>query len=95
MTVDLCMASMLMLVSMTLTLMQGHSDSAKAKKKDQRSLILTTYQIISIKLATTYNGRPGQFFMLLVVTFFPHPLPPHTHKTRMLVITFFACRVTN
>ena len=31
MTVDLCMAYMLMLVSTTLTLMQGHSGSANAK----------------------------------------------------------------
>ena len=32
MTVDLGMAYMLMLVSMTLILMQGHSGSAKAKQ---------------------------------------------------------------
>ena len=32
MTVDVCMAYMLMLVSMTLTLMQGHSGLADEKK---------------------------------------------------------------
>ena len=32
MTVDVCMAYMLTLVSMTFTLMQGHSGSAKAQK---------------------------------------------------------------
>ena len=30
MTVDLCVVYLVMLVSMTLTLMQGHSESAKA-----------------------------------------------------------------
>ena len=43
MTVDLCMAYMLMLVSM-----QGHSGSAKAKTQ-----CLTSKQATNIKLATT------------------------------------------
>ena len=47
MSVDLCMAYMPMLVSMTLTLMQGHNGSAKA------TIIWTTKQAISITLATT------------------------------------------
>ena len=38
MTVNLYMAYMLMLVSMTLTLMQGHSGSAKANKSALHSL---------------------------------------------------------
>ena len=41
---------MLMLVLMTLTLMQGHSGSAKAR--NQRSMLSATKQAISIKLAT-------------------------------------------
>ena len=50
--VDLCMAYMLMLMLMlmTLTFMQGHSGLAKAK--NQRWIILTTKQAISVKLAT-------------------------------------------
>ena len=51
MTVDLFMAYVLMLVSMTLTLMQGHNGSAKAKSK--RWIISTIKQAIRIKLATT------------------------------------------
>ena len=48
---DLCMAYILMLVSMTLTLMQGHS--ASAEEVNQCSIICTTKQVINIKLATT------------------------------------------
>ena len=51
MTVDLWMPYMLRLVLMTLTLMQGHSWSAKAK--NQCCMHLATKQVISIKLATT------------------------------------------
>ena len=50
MTVDLWMPYILMLVSMTLTLMQGHSGSAEAK--NQRCMLSATKQTISIKLAT-------------------------------------------
>ena len=53
MAVDLCMTYMSMLVSMTLTLTQGHTGSAKAKY--QRWIISTTMQAISIKLA--FNSR--------------------------------------
>ena len=42
---------MLMLVSMTLTLMQGHSGSAKAKK-NRFCMLLATKQAMSIELAT-------------------------------------------
>ena len=49
MTVDLWMPYMLILVLMTLTLMQGHSGSAK----NQRCMLSATKQAISIKLATT------------------------------------------
>ena len=52
-TVDLWMPYMLMLVSMTLTLLQGHSGSAKAK--NQRCILLATEQAITIKLATTVS----------------------------------------
>ena len=51
MSVDWRMAYMLMLVSMTLPLMQGHSGLAKAK--DQRWIISTNKHAISTKLATT------------------------------------------
>ena len=60
MTVDLYMAyNILMLVSMTLTLMQGHSGSAK--DKNQCWIISTTKQATSIALAM-YNGRPLFYF---------------------------------
>ena len=49
MTLNIFMPYMLMLVSMTLTLMQGHSRSAK----NQRWIISTSKQAMSIKLATT------------------------------------------
>ena len=51
MTVDLCMGYMLMLISMTLTLMQGYS--GLANETIQRWIILTTKQAISIKFAVT------------------------------------------
>ena len=51
MTVDLWMPYMLMLVSITLTLMQGHSGSAMAK--NQRCMISATKQAISIKFGAT------------------------------------------
>ena len=48
----LCMAhNMLMLVSMTLAWMQGHSGSAE--EKNQRLMISTCKPVISIELATT------------------------------------------
>ena len=53
MTVDLSIAYMLMLILMTLTLVQGHSGTEKAKK--QRWIISTTEQAISIKLAATVD----------------------------------------
>ena len=61
MTVDLCMSYLLMLVSMTLTLMQGHSGSAKAKI--QYWFILKTKQAKSIKLATTV----GHFYVIMTL----------------------------
>ena len=56
--VDLWMPYMLMLVLMTLTLMQGHSTSAKAT--NQLCMLSSTKQAISIKLATEVGGG---FFM--------------------------------
>ena len=53
MMVDLCMTYMLILVLMTLTLMQGHSWSPKAK--NQRKIFSTTKQATSIKLATSVS----------------------------------------
>ena len=55
MTIDLWMAYMLMAALMTLTLMQGHSGSGKAK--NQLCMLSATEQTISIKLAT----RVGHF----------------------------------
>ena len=52
--VDLRMPYMLMLVLMTLTLMQGHSTSAKAT--NQLCMLSSTKQAISIKLATEVGG---------------------------------------
>ena len=43
---------MLKLVSMTLTLMQGHSGSANAHTQNQRCMLSVTQQAISIKPAT-------------------------------------------
>ena len=63
MTVDLWMPYLLMLVSMTLTLMQGHSGSAKAK--NQRCMLSATKQAISIELATTV----GHFLLDLDLDF--------------------------
>ena len=51
MTVGLWMPNMLTLVLMTVTLMQGHSGSAK--EKIQRCMLSATKQAITIKLATT------------------------------------------
>ena len=42
-TIDLCMAYMLMLVSITLTVMQGHSGSAE--ENTQRWIISTTKKV--------------------------------------------------
>ena len=49
MTVHLCVPYMLMLILMTLTFVQGHSGSAKAKSR--RSMLSAAKQAISIKLA--------------------------------------------
>ena len=51
MKVDLCMGYILMVVSMTLTLMQGHSGSIE--ENIQLGIISTTKQAIKIKLAAT------------------------------------------
>ena len=48
MTVDICMAYMLMDVSMTLTLMQGHIGQAKAKY--QRKIITKTTKQYALNL---------------------------------------------
>ena len=64
MAVDLCMAYMFMLVSMTLTLMQGHSGLAKAKT--QRWIISTSKQAIRIKLARTVS----HFYVTLTLQMF-------------------------
>ena len=45
MKVDLCMGYMLMVILVTLTLMQGHSDSAE--EQIQLLIILTTKQVLS------------------------------------------------
>ena len=52
--VDLWMPNILMLVSITLTLMQGHSELAKATI--QRCVLSATKQARSIKLATTVGN---------------------------------------
>ena len=59
MTVELCMAYTLILVSMTMTLMQGHSGSAEAKQTSVELSRQLTKQAISIKLYTTVG--PGLF----------------------------------
>ena len=51
MTVDLCMAYLLVLILMTLTLVQGHSGSANANKSALN--YLENKQATSITLATT------------------------------------------
>ena len=61
MTVDVCMAYILMLVSMTFTLMQGHNGSA-----DEKNLSVE----LSRHLSKCHNGRLFLFFyMTLTVTF--------------------------
>ena len=50
-----------MLVSMTLTLIEGHSGPAEAKQ-NQRLIISATKQAIGIKLATTVD--PFDFLLL-------------------------------
>ena len=52
-SIDLCVAYMLMLVSMVLTLMQGHS--GLAEEKNHRWIISKTKQPISIKVAATVS----------------------------------------
>ena len=59
--VDLCMGYLLMVVLMTLTLMQGHSDSAEENIK--LWIISTTKQAIHIKLAATV-GHDNVYFSL-------------------------------
>ena len=63
MTIDLFMAYALMLVWMTLTLMQGHSGSAKAKI--QCWILSTTKQATRIKLAKTVDLF---FFFYVILT---------------------------
>ena len=65
MTLDLCLAYiiMLMLVSMTLTLMHGHSGSTKTKCQRRIITVSTNKQAIIIKLATTVgNFLPDLIF---------------------------------
>ena len=63
--VDVCREyNAFMLVSMILTLMQGHSGSAKAKY--ERRIISTTKQAISIRLPTTV----GHIFVTLTLKTF-------------------------
>ena len=61
MLVDLRMTYMLMLMSITLTLMQGHS--GLAEEKIQLWIILTSKQAMSIKLAAT-AGHSKFYFSL-------------------------------
>ena len=63
MMVVLWMPYMLMLILMTLTLIQGHSGSAKAK--NQRCILSTTKQAVNI-LATTV----GHFYVTLTLQMF-------------------------
>ena len=56
---------MLVLASMTLTLMQGHSGSAKTKQINVECILSATTQAINIKLATTLC-----FFFLAFFLFF-------------------------
>ena len=55
------MAQILVLVSMTLALMQGHSGSVEQTKTKQRRMIWTSKQVISITFVTTV----GHFFFTL------------------------------
>ena len=54
--------SMLMLVSKTFTLMQGHSGSTERKTFSVAGIIWTAKQVASIELAT----RVGLFFLFIV-----------------------------
>ena len=67
MTIDLCMAYMLRLVTMNLTLMQGHSGLADDKL--QRWIISTTKQAISIKHAATVGHDIFYFSLKSSVAF--------------------------
>ena len=91
MTVDLSMPYiMLMLVLMTVTLMQGHSGSAKANS--QRSMLSTTEQAITIKLATTVGLFPP-FYMTLTSQRFIwlyHPVLVFLLLACMYVVGVFA-----
>ena len=60
------MPYLLMLVSITLTLMQGHSGSANANQKNQRGMLSETKQAISITVATTV----GHFYVTLILQTF-------------------------
>ena len=62
MAVDLWMPYMLILALTTLTLLQGHSGSAKAKH--QRRMLSATKQAISYKLDTVV----GHFYVTLTLT---------------------------
>ena len=86
MTVDLRMPYMRMLVSMNLTLMQGHSGSAKAHKNQRFECSRQLSKQRAFK--TCYNARPFFFFFyfyttltakrLYGLTIFVSALPPTT-----------------
>ena len=85
MRVNECMAYiMLMLVSMTLTLTQGHSGSAQ--ENNQRLIILTTKQVMSIELAKTV----GHFYMTLTLKTYIYIAWPtcFSSTTRFVVCCF-------
>ena len=65
-TVDLCMTYLLMLVSMILTLTQGHSGSAKAKINSRLNYLNEVSNLTSIKLATTVGHFLGDLDVLNV-----------------------------
>ena len=80
MTVDLCMAYVLILVLMTLTLMQGHSGLAKAK--NQHWMLSATKQAISIKLA---------IIMIIIIGIYNVPFRPDFLWYDMIIMNDNEC----
>ena len=83
---DLCMGYTFMVVSMTLTLMQGHSGSAG--KKNQFWIISTTKQAVHIKLAATV-GHDNLWEVLAFEQLTSHierrPTTTETMQSRVIV----------
>ena len=67
MTIEVSLAYMRMLVSMTLTLMKGHS--GLAEEQIQHQIIPTTKQAVSLKLAATVGHDKFYFSLKSSVAF--------------------------